>query len=319
LFSEQASGERAELLGVRWPVALPETEMDAVDGLAPAEPESEPEQGDAASAAADDANAPADDANAPTDSAAQEKKDDDAVARNIAAAPPPSTGDGAGEEMPPDRPNKPVLAAVAIGGAVVLAVPILLIGTGSHHAKKQPTAAGAGTLLPGDGQQPPGAFVSSTPTPIPSPSASKNDTAKAKNASPSAKPSASVPALGEIVPNKRPSSSAPSRLVIHAPRDIYPGRTVRTNRIALTMQADGDLVLRDRSNKIIWSSGTHGRGVYAAFQTDGNLVLYTAGRKVVWAAGSSGHHNSTLVLQSNYNMVIIAHDGYHVWATGTNR
>lgn len=308
--AEPGSGERAESLGVRRPVELPETDMDAVADPAPADPEPDTERGEVASAAEDDAKAQA-------DSAVQEKKDDDAaVAQDIAVA--PSTAD-AGDEMPPDRPNKPVLAAVAIGGAVVLAIPILLIGTGSHHAKKHPTAAAADTVLPGDGQQPPGAFVSSTPTPSPSPSASKNDTAKAKNASPSAKPSASVPALGAIVPSKRPSSSAPSRLVIHAPRDIYPGRTVRTNRIALTMQADGDLVLRDRSNKIIWSSGTHGRGVYAAFQTDGNLVLYTAGRKVVWAAGSSGHHNSTLVLQPNYNMVIIAHDGHHVWATGTNR
>jgi hypothetical protein len=304
--------------------------MDAVDGLAPAEPkpdsesapapaesepdsESAPERGEAARAAANDAEAAA-------DSVAQEKKGDAAAARDIAVAQPRSAGDVAGDEMPPDRPNKPVLAAVAIGGAVVLAVPILLIGTGSHHEKKHPTAAAADTLLPGLGQQPPGAFVPSTPTPTssPTPSAStkKKDKAKAEK---KASPSASVRALGKAVSNERPSPSAPSSVVIHAPRDIFPGKTVRTNRIALTMQTGGNLVLRDRSNKIIWSTRTHKRGVYAEFQTDGNLVLYAAGRKPVWAAGSFGHDNSTLVLQSDYNMVIVDHDGHPVWATGTNR
>jgi hypothetical protein len=83
--------------------------------------------------------------------------------------------------MPPDRPKKPVLAAVAIGGAVVLAIPILLIGTGSHDGKKHRTAAAADTVLPGDGQQPPpGAFASASPTATPSPSASAKKKAKPK-------------------------------------------------------------------------------------------------------------------------------------------
>jgi hypothetical protein len=314
LSSEPGSGEHAESLGVRRPVELPETDMDAVDDPAPADSEPDAAQGEDASAAADDAKAPA-------DSAVQEKKDDDAAAaQDIAAAPRPTAG--AGDEMPPDRPKKPVLAAVAIGGADVLAVPILLIGTGSHHGKKHPAAAAADNVLPGSGKQPPGAFVSTSPTPTPSPSASKKnkDKAKAKakkkaSPTPSAKPSVKRASVS----NEKPSPSAPKSLVIHAPRDIYPGRTVRTSRIALTMQAGGNLVLRDRSNKIIWSSGTHKRGVYAEFQSDGNLVVYAAGRKAVWAAGSFGHDNSTLVLQSDYNMVIVDHDGHPVWATGTNR
>ncbi|GAA4496910.1 hypothetical protein GCM10023191_039620 [Actinoallomurus oryzae] len=317
--AESGPGERAESLGVRRPVELPETDMDAADGLIPAEPESQPdsEPGSEPSESAAAATAAVDDAKAPADSAAPDKKDDRAaVAEDIAAATQPGALDG--DEMPPDRPNKPLLAGVAIGGAVVLAVPILLIGTGSDHAKKHPTAAAAETVLPGAGQPPTGAFVSSTPTP--SPSAKKEDKAKAKKkATPSATPSPTAHARRKTVSPQMPSSSAPSSRVIHAPRNLYPGDTVRTNRIALTMQAGGNLVLRDKSKKIIWSTRTHKPGVYATFQRDGNLVLYDAGRKAVWAAGSFGHDNSTLVLQSDYNMVIVDHDGHPVWATGTNR
>jgi hypothetical protein len=236
-------------------------------------------------------------------------------------ATPPADVDADGNGMPPDRPNKPVLAAVAIGGAVVLAIPLLLIGTGSHHHKKHPTVAAADTVLPGDGQPAPGAFTSTSPTATPSATPSKAKKAKKaeKTPSPSATPSAGKHAHAAAVVNEKPSASAPKSLVVHAPRDLYPGQTVRTSRIALTMESGGDLVLRDRTNKIIWSTRTHKRGVYAEFQTDGNLVLYAGDRKAVWAAGSSGHKKSTMVLQSDYNLVIIDHDGHPVWATGTNR
>ncbi|MCW2946579.1 MAG: ftsY [Actinoallomurus sp.] len=292
--------------------------MDAAGALAPADsdprPEPDAEGGEAASADA-------------TAAAGTEEKETPAQAATAAQdiAVPPAVGDGrmAGDETPPDRPNKPVLAAVAIGGAVVLAIPILLIGTGSHHTKKHPTAAAADTVLPGAGQQPPpGAFVSSSPTPTPSASPTKKDKPKAKGKAtptPSAKPSVRAQAKTKSGSNERQSPGAPGSLVLHAPRDIYPGQTVRTSRIALTMQSGGDLVLRDRSNKIIWSTGTHSSGAYAEFQTDGNLVLYSGDRHAVWAAGCVGHEHSTLVLQGDYNMVIIDHGGHPIWATGTNR
>ena len=326
------SGEHAESLGVRRPVELPAGDIDAAGNLAPAAGSgADPDGGEVASAdeeSAESGAAPSEvnaDATEPSaDTATPEKAaaGDAGSVGAVAVATPPASGDAAGDGMPPDRPKKTVLAAVAIGGAVVLAVPILLIGTGSPDGPKQRSAVAANTVLPGDGQQP-GAFTSASPTATPTPSASaKKEKAKPKP-SKSAKPTPSAKAAParktQSVSNQRPLASAPASLRLHAPHDIYPGKTVRTNRIALTMQTGGNLVLRNRSNKIIWSTGTHRAGVYAELQTDGNLVLYAGDRQAVWAAGCFGHKNPTMVLQSDSNVVILDSGGHPIWATGTNR
>jgi hypothetical protein len=329
--NQSGSGERAESLGVRRSVELPEPDIDAAADLAPADGSgSEEESGASADEAEDEAvDSPpgeSEQAVAPKEGTeATAAKEDAAATRAIAVAARPDNDAAVDDGPPPDRPKKPVLAAVAIGGAVVLAIPILLIGTGSHDGKKHRATAAADRVMPGDGQQPPpGAFVSTSSTPTPLPSTSKKAKAKAsKKATSTPTPSAKASAEGRVrsrsVSNERPSPSAPRSLVLHAPRDIYPGQTVRTSRIAMTMQSGGNLVLRDKSNKIIWSTGTHRSGVYAEFQTDGNLVLYAGDRQAVWGAGSFGHDKSTMVFQSDYNVVIIDHGGHPVWATGTNR
>jgi hypothetical protein len=333
------SDEPVESLGVRRPVELPTGDIDAAGDLAPAvgsglerdggeaaAADEEPAESDAAVPSEGDAGAK--EASADTATPEKNTERDAGQVEALAVTTPPASGDAAGDGMPPDRPKKTVLAAVAIGGAVVLAVPILLIGTGSHHGTKQRSAVAANTVLPDDGQQP-GAFTSASPTATPSatPSASakkKKDKAKAsKSAKPttSAKASPARKAQHQSVSNARPLAGGPpyKSLRLHAPHDIYPGKTVRTNRIALTMQTGGNLVLRNKSNKIIWSTGTHKAGVYAELQTDGNLVLYGGDRQAVWAAGCFGHNDPTMVLQSDGNVVILDNGGHPIWATGTNR
>ena len=198
---KSGSGERAESLGVRRPVELPETDIDAAGDLAPAD--SEPESGEAAGKGQENADAEetAEAKEPPAETAEQAKGGpNNATATDIAVAATGADGDGDGDGdgMPPDRPKKPVLAAVAIGGAVVLAIPILLIGTGSHHAKKHQTTAAADNVLPGDGQPPAGAFTSTspTPTPTPSPSASAKKKAKQDKKGTVAKKSAASPKKG---------------------------------------------------------------------------------------------------------------------------
>ncbi|MGI5224505.1 RICIN domain-containing protein [Actinoallomurus sp. CA-142502] len=185
--SKSGSGDRAESLGVRRPVELPETDMEGAGNLAPAD--SEPESGEAAGKDQEDAGAKAASGAGATaevkepaaETAAQAKGGQSfATATDVAVATPGADGDGDGNGMPPDRPKKPILAGVAIGGAIVLAVPILLIGTGSHHPKKHPTVAAADTVLPGDAQPPAGAFTSQSPTPTPTPTPSASAKKKVK-------------------------------------------------------------------------------------------------------------------------------------------
>jgi hypothetical protein len=190
--SESESGDRAKSLGIRRSVELPETDVAAAGDLAPAadaEPAGESDGSGLAEEAAgspDAGRAPEGETGEPgespavADAAEKEKETKAAPAVDVAVTPPTASGAaGAGDGMPPDRPKKTVLAAVAIGGAVVLAIPILLIGTGAHHDKQHRTAAAANTVLPGDGQQP-GAFTSASPTATPSPSASAKKKTKPK-------------------------------------------------------------------------------------------------------------------------------------------
>lgn len=178
---EEGSGERTESLGIRRQVELPEANMDGAGDLAPAGSPSapRPDEKKAGKGAAAEKTVEAKE----TAAAGQgDGGDNSPTATETAVAAPGTDGDGDEDGMPPDRPKKPVLAAVAIGGAVVLAIPLLLIGTGSHHDKaKHPVAAAANDVLPGDGQVP-GSFTSATPTPTPTPSASpkkdKKKTAK---------------------------------------------------------------------------------------------------------------------------------------------
>jgi Ricin-type beta-trefoil lectin domain-like len=112
-----------------------------------------------------------DDVSAPPDAAR-------ADVRDVAVWPPedarPDSADGAMPGGPPHRPARPVVvAAVAIGGAVLLAIPLLLVGPGSHDEKKHRSASAAGTVPSGDAQPPPPppSFPAS-PTPVPTPSLS---------------------------------------------------------------------------------------------------------------------------------------------------
>jgi hypothetical protein len=339
------SDDRAESLGVRRPVELRAGDIENAGDLTPAAASGTERDGgeEPAESGAVSSEASAEEKKSSVDTATPEKKEGEtgSMAQAVAVTPPPVSGDVAGDGMPPDRPKKPVLAAVAIGGAVVLAIPILLIGTGSHEGKKQRTAAAANTVLSGGQQPPPGAYVpmspSATPTPksTPSPSSSAKHSPKATaSADPkhSGKPSSgkhsgkgagkdSVQALSHhgVPASEKPKSGGnPYALEVHPPYTIGSGKTLRTNRIALTMQRGGNLVLRDKSGKIIWSTGTHKAGVYAEFQSDGNLVIYASGRRAVWAAGTFGHSDATLVLQADDNMVIYAKSNA-LWATDTSR
>ena len=337
------SGDHTGALGVRRPVELPEADVDAADGLAPkASSAAEGDAGEAAAAGEKKASG-TDEASGKESSGtgssaesaektgtADAKDETEAVAQTVAVAKSPGSATAEGDGMPPDRPKKPVLAGIAIGGAVLLAIPILLIGTGSHHGKKHPTADAAATVLPGDGQQPPpGAYVTTSPsaTPTAAPSATAKSTPKAaKSAAPKHSAQAQHKAQALSARSRGvPASELPTKggnpyaLEVHAPYDINTGKTLRTNRLALTMQSGGNLVLRDTSSKIIWSSGTHHSGAYAEFQSDGNLVVYINGRQPVWASGTFGHEGATLVLQADYNMVIFSGiGGSPIWATGTN-
>lgn len=92
-----------------------------------------------------------------------------------------------------------------------------------------------------------------------------------------------------------------------------------SGRFRLTLQADGNMVLRD-GNVAIWSSATGSRNVFAAvMQDDGNFVLYDAWNRPIWASHTWRHPGAYLTLQADGNLVVYGADGAPLWATDTWR
>ncbi|GLY79769.1 hypothetical protein [Actinoallomurus iriomotensis] len=104
--------------------------------------------------------------------------------------------------------------------------------------------------------------------------------------------------------------------VVHGTYVLYPGDEIRTNRLRLSLTSGGDLVLRDRNDERVWSSGTHASGTHAVFQADGNFVLYGGDQRTLWSSRTDGHDGAVLVLQADGDLTIVQ-DGRVLWATGT--
>lgn len=74
--------------------------------------------------------------------------------------------------------------------------------------------------------------------------------------------------------------------------DFVPSRSIWMTPIAykgrgpwrITMQTDGDLVLYDYDNYVIWRTGTAGKGKNnrVTMQADGNLVMYDERGTAIW-------------------------------------
>lgn len=69
-------------------------------------------------------------------------------------------------------------------------------------------------------------------------------------------------------------------------RAVWSTKTAARKGTQLTLQKDGNLVLRTAAGTRVWSTATAGRGVVRlVLKNDGNLVLVTAKDKVVWSTG----------------------------------
>ena len=120
-------------------------------------------------------------------------------------------------------------------------------------------------------------------------------------------------------------------------QSLTPGETLYSNdgSSTLTLQTDGNLVLR-RMGSEIWASGTFGQGVVEArLQRDGNFVLYTATGESIAGTGQNGakiptatsvanrFRTAELVVQDDGNVVIYEDGGVNgreaLWTTNTRQ
>ncbi|MFI5528770.1 ricin-type beta-trefoil lectin domain protein [Kitasatospora sp. NPDC051853] len=109
--------------------------------------------------------------------------------------------------------------------------------------------------------------------------------------------------------------------VVPSGRTLRSGETVESKAGRLVMQPDGNLVLYSKATgNSRWHSGTWGNeGATVTMQSDGNLVVRAADGRALWSTGTWTHRNARLVLRDDLDLLVLATDGSRPWATGTGK
>jgi hypothetical protein len=91
--------------------------------------------------------------------------------------------------------------------------------------------------------------------------------------------------------------------------------------VTLTLQTDGDLVLKDWAGKLMWHSATAGRGgsrPNLRLAQDGNIILAKyEDNSLVWSPQTENRGGAALVVQNDGNVVLYTASSRPVWATNT--
>lgn len=114
----------------------------------------------------------------------------------------------------------------------------------------------------------------------------------------------------------QPASSA-GGAQMNAGQILLPGQSLSANGWVMTMQIDGNLVVRAPGNTARWSSNTNTAGSILTMQTDGNLVVVAPGNHPVWSSGTASHPGAVLQLQADGNAVVYGPGHTPLWSTGT--
>ncbi|MFH9584541.1 mannose-binding protein [Streptomyces luteogriseus] len=248
------------------------------------------------------------------------------IAVAAAATAPPGVKAGTGTDS--SRPRKPVLAGAAILGAALVAIPLLLTGSGRDEGPrdnaKALAAEGSDTVLnPETAPAELGDYVAEKPSASPSKDKPKKPAPPKTVAPPPAAP-ASEPAPSGT-PEKKPKAK-PKPKPKPSPRPKWSTETVyatsvlevnqawTTNRIRMVMQTDGNLVVYNEHGKPTWASMTFGKNHRAIFQADGNLVIHNGDDRPIWASKTHGNEGARMVLRTD-GKVVIQNQGRVIWST----
>ncbi|MEU2067216.1 mannose-binding protein [Streptomyces anulatus] len=223
------------------------------------------------------------------------------------------------------RPRTPVLAGAVFVGAALVAIPVLLMGSANDEKPRNtgtaPVAGSGDTVL--NAESAPAAlddYVAVKPTPSPTEQKKKTAAPKVVPAPvvPTPAPRTSAPAEKPKASPKPKPKAAPKpnwgTQTVSATSSIGVGQSWATNRIRMTMQQDGNLVVYNEQNKPIWAAMTFGENHRAIFQPDGNLVVHNGDDRAIWASKTHDFGGAQLVLRPDAKVVVV-HNGRVVWST----
>ncbi|WP_097869500.1 mannose-binding protein [Streptomyces sp. rh34] len=232
------------------------------------------------------------------------------------------------------RPRTPILAGAAFVGAALVAIPVLLMGSANDEEPRNtattPVAGSADTVLnPASAPAALDDYVAAKPTPSPT-KQTKSAPAKAaaapvapaptpesRTSTPAEKPKASPKPTPKAKPKPMPKVAPKPNWgsqTVSATSSIGVGQSWATNRIRMTMQPDGNLVVYNEQNKPIWAAMTFGENHRAIFQPDGNLVIHNGDDRAIWASKTHDFGGARMVLRPDAKVVIV-HNGRVVWST----
>lgn len=128
------------------------------------------------------------------------------------------------------------------------------------------------------------------------------------------------PSLSRFESPTLPLLLSPTNAITLTTTTVAAGSTVNNGSVKLTLQTNGNLLVLNPLNQILWASNTSGRACtaqtcVAAFQTDGNLVLYQNGAPY-WASGPISPNAWLAVSPVSPYLKIIATNGTTIWQTG---
>ena len=122
---------------------------------------------------------------------------------------------------------------------------------------------------------------------------------------------------GQVTPGPLQEKTSGGNMATLFPgQSLLPGQSLQSdNRLyTLTMQPDGNVVLRDSESKPLWRTGTGGGQIDPRdfiMQTDGNLVLYDTSGQQHWASKTQGNPGAFLNVQDDGNVVVYRGGFYH--------
>lgn len=112
-----------------------------------------------------------------------------------------------------------------------------------------------------------------------------------------------------------PAAAALDRLA--AGESLAGGQSIGMGPSSVTMQVDGDLVLKVTLGVVLWRSGTVGyQGARLTLRPDGNLVVSDALNVIRWSSNTAGHLGSVAIMQPDGNLVIY-YQGRATWTSNT--
>ncbi|MGW0792651.1 hypothetical protein ACWD04_31655 [Streptomyces sp. NPDC002911] len=117
-------------------------------------------------------------------------------------------------------------------------------------------------------------------------------------------------------PISAPATPKPAEQAVASTRVIRVGQPIASGGAGLSMEADGNFVVRDRTGVVRWAANTATLGDRAVFQADGNLVVVAADGRTVWSSGTAGNPGARLVIQETGRVLIRSAGGSVLWSAG---